>query len=97
MKINQNIERYNISNLEEIVITIKNLKHINDTILEASKFARTKASLLGDSFTSINFERIMESLDLFVNRLTVNSEQLVELLGSVKELYERVYIAWKKS
>ena len=95
MKINQDIEDYDIKDLNAIATGISDIqKKVSplETMEEAMVNNITKVE---QSFTSVNMARAKEIIQKYIEILSNAQTELTELTGSVEEFEEKIRRAWQ--
>ncbi|MBS6441782.1 MAG: hypothetical protein KH380_05285 [Coprobacillus sp.] len=89
MKINTNIEEYNI-NLDVVEPVIQSLHKRLETIEFLSVEMKKKVIVANSYFDTINYDRIEESLEKFRKYTEYSNMEMLELLDSIKKLIEKI-------
>ncbi len=89
MKINTNIEAYDI-NLDVVEPTIQDIQKKLEIIEYLSLEMKKKVVVANSYFNTINYDRIEESLEKFRKYTEFSKLEMLELLGSIKKLIEKI-------
>ena len=94
MRINTNLDSYNIESLEDIVSTVSEIEKQCEVLEQCGIFIKSKVTASSDEFTSINYERIDNATDDYIKKLRVMRGELLELIKSCKDFEEKIRQIW---
>jgi hypothetical protein len=89
MRINQHIDRYDFLDLEEIYRAAQQLQRHGDQLEAVGLYLRNNIDSYSTEFTSINYERIKEASERFIDAARRIREEAEELVGSTRQLAEK--------
>lgn len=94
MRINTNLEEYNIGSLSHIYETICELKEVIKMLEESGHYIKRCAIAISDIFDDINYKRTVAAIDSYLSKMNVTNEEMDELLKSCIELAEKISEIW---
>lgn len=95
MKINENIEEYDVRNLEAIYSTVDDLLKSCSGLGQNAMLMERNISIAEKDFTSENMERAKEIIKKYISKLSEAEGELKELADSAKEFAEKLRKAWR--
>lgn len=94
MKINMNLERYDIGSLSQISDTADDLKHRAEYLEYAGELMLAQMNSYAEEFTSDNYQRSSTALASYLKKMSFMKEEMLELSKSCKELTEKIQQIW---
>lgn len=94
MRINMNMDSYDINSLEEIYSTVAEFKGQCEALESCGIFIKEKIIKAQDEFTSINYHRVQEATEDYLKKLGIMRTELEELFQSCKQFAEKMNLIW---
>ena len=94
MRINLNIERYDIKSLSDIYSTAEELRGQCRDLRSFGELMTRKAKDAHEYFDTINYERMKEALESFLKKMESAQEEFDELLRSCRQFAEKISELW---
>ncbi len=95
MKINENVEEYDVRNLEAIYSAVDDLQKRCSSLGQNALLMERNISVAERDFTSENMERAKEVIKKYIERLSEAEGELKELADSAKDFAEKLRKAWR--
>ncbi len=95
MRINDQIESYDIRSMSSIVDSVSSILRMCCVLHEAATILGGNLTRAQEYFTSFNMEQAIEVIDRYNAKLTNAETELNELLKSVNEYTEKLNHAWR--
>ena len=96
MRINENIEEYDVKNLEEIYSTVEELHKRCSALADNALLMEHNISLAENDFTSENMLRAKEVIKKYIEKLNEAKDELKELSDSAVDFAEKLRQAWRE-
>lgn len=94
MRINLNMEAYDIKSLDGIVDTVRWMMGQCDMLNDCGVFLKDRVVQVGSEFDSVNYDRICAATDDYLVKLGKMRAELDELLRSCREFVEKINRIW---
>ncbi len=95
MKINENVEEYDVRNLEAIYSTVDSLQKSCSGLGQNAVLMERNISIAERDFTSENMERAKEIIKKYISKLAEAEAELKELSDSANDFAEKLRKAWR--
>lgn len=95
MRINENVEEYDVRNLEAIYSAVDELQRSCSGLGQNATLMERNISIAERDFTSENMERAKEIIKKYIAKLSEAEGELKELSDSAKEFAEKLRRAWR--
>ena len=95
MRINENVEEYDVRNLEAIYSTVDDLLKSCLGLGQNAMLMERNISIAERDFTSENMERAKEIIKKYITKLSEAETELKELADSAKDFAEKLRKAWR--
>lgn len=95
MKLNENIEEYDVKSIQSILHSVTDIKNSCKKLENGAVSLEHNIGMFEKSFDSENMSRAKEIIKKFVARLSDAERELGELLGSVNDYAEKLKRAWR--
>lgn len=96
MKLDPEIQSYNIKDAEAMSADIEEIKSKCETLARLAESMEGNITRVEQDFTSTNMSRAKEILKKYIGRLNDAKAELAELIASVKHYEEVMRYVWKK-
>lgn len=95
MKLNQNIESYDINSLQGIEEGVKKMKNHCEQLCQLGELLKNKIQKAKDGgFQDINMIRTEELINEYLKKMRNAESEYLELSNSVKEYIEKIHKIW---
>lgn len=95
MKINEDVEEYDVRNLEAIYSAVDDLHKRCSGLEENAALMERNISIAERDFTSENMERAKEVIKKYISTLADAGAELKELSDSANDFAEKLRRAWR--
>lgn len=95
MRINDNVEEYDVRNLEAIYSAVDELQKNCSGLGQNAILMERNISVAERDFTSENMERAKEIIKKYISKLSEAEAELKELSDSAKDFAEKLRRAWR--
>lgn len=96
MKLNLNIEEYDVKSLSKIQAYVESIQKKCNALEQMATVMEHNVALAERDFTSENMTRAKEILRGYIKRLGEARAEFTELLRSVDEFGEKLRLAWRE-
>lgn len=94
MKINTNIDRYDIDALDQIYYVARNLKDKSEKLEMLGIDMQGRLNASSSEFTTVNFHRVSQAIEDYLKKMGLMREELEELSKSCKDFAEKITAIW---
>lgn len=94
MRINMNIDRYDIDALDQIYSTASNLKDKSEILEKIGITMKDRLRTSSSEFTTVNFYRVSQAVEDYLKKMRLMRDELEELSKSCKDFAEKIAAIW---
>ena len=94
MRINMNIDRYDIDALDQIYSTASNLKDKSEILEMIGITMKDRLRASSSEFTTVNFYRANQAVEDYLKKMRLMRDELEELSKSCKDFAEKIAAIW---
>lgn len=94
MKINMSMDRYDIGSLEEVYSISNSLKEDAGVLEILGKTLKSRLVTAEEEFSTINYNRVKEATEDYLQKMRMMKEELTELSQSCKQFAEKIHLIW---
>lgn len=94
MKINTNIDRYDIRSLDEVELIVRKMHNRAEALSELGTIMRNRLNGAAIEFTSVNYTRVSDACDDYIKKMNKMETELNELATSIKQFTDKIREIW---
>lgn len=95
MRINEDVQEYNVGNLEAIYSAVEGLQKRCSGLEQSALLMEQNISIAEKDFTSENMTRAKEIVKKYISTLSAAEVELKELADSVEDFAEKLRKMWR--